>query len=359
GNNHAGIAGSATWGFTTLAGGGGGALNYYFGNLHAHSSYSDGNADNTTKIPSDDYTYAKTALCMDFLGISEHNHATAGMSIANWQPGRTQAAAATTSTFVGLYGMEWGVISGGGHVIVYGMDSLIGWEAGNYDIFVAKSVYTGTGGLFDILNRHGGNALAYLAHPNNTDFNNVLGNAYDVNADNAIVGSTVETGPAFSTNTTYTNPGTSMAHLSYYRNMLAKGYHLGPTIDHDNHNMTFGHTAKTRLVIRASTLTENNLLDGMKKMRFYASQDCSAKIDFTVNTTDVIGSIVTRAGAPVIGVTSTGTTSAISSVKIMYGVPGSGTAATQLTSNASGTFTYTDNGLANGSQRYYYLDITE
>lgn len=359
GNNHAGIAGSATWGFTTLAGGGGGALNYYFGNLHAHSSYSDGNADNTTKIPSDDYTYAKTALCMDFLGISEHNHATAGMSIANWQPGRTQAAAATTSTFVGLYGMEWGVISGGGHVIVYGMDSLIGWEAGNYDIFVAKSVYTGTGGLFDILNRHGGNALAYLAHPNNTDFNNVLGNAFDVNADNAIVGSTVETGPAFSTNTTYTNPGTSMAHLSYYRNMLAKGYHLGPTIDHDNHNMTFGHTAKTRLVIRASTLTENNLLDGMKKMRFYASQDCSAKIDFTVNTTDVIGSIVTRAGAPVIGVTSTGTTSTISSVKIMYGVPGSGTAATQLTSNASGTFTYTDNGLANGSQRYYYLDITE
>lgn len=357
GNNHAGIAGSTTWGFTTVAGSG--SLNYYFGNLHAHSSYSDGNADNTTKIPSDDYTYAKTALCMDFLGISEHNHATAGMSIANWQPGRTQAAAATTSTFVGLYGMEWGVISGGGHVIVYGMDSLIGWEAGNYDIFVAKSVYTGTGGLFDILNRHGGNALAYLAHPNNTDFNNVLGNAFDVNADNAIVGSTVETGPAFSTNTTYTNPGTSMAHLSYYRNMLSKGYHLGPTIDHDNHNMTFGHTAKTRLVVRASSLTENNLLDGMKKMRFYASQDCSAKIDFVINTTEVIGSIVTKAGAPVIGVTSTGTTSAISSVKIMFGVPGSGTAATQLTSSASGTFTYTDNALTNGNQRYYYLDITE
>lgn len=361
GNNHAGITNATTWAFTTVAGsgGGGGTLNYYFGNMHAHSSYSDGNADNTTKIPADDYAYAKTALCMDFLGISEHNHATAGMSITNWQPGRTQAAAATTSTFVGMYGMEWGVISGGGHVIVYGMDSLIGWEAGNYDIFVAKSVYTGTGGLFDILNRHGGNALAYLAHPNSTDYNNVLGNAYNLSADNAIVGSAVESGPAFSTNTTYTNPGTSMSYLSYYKNMLAKGYHLGPTIDHDNHNMTFGHTAKTRLVIRAASLTENNLLDGMRKMRFYASQDCSAKIDFTINTTDVIGSIVTRAGAPVINVTSTGTTSAVTTVAIMYGVPGSGTAATQLTSSASGTFSYTDNALANGSQRYYYLDITE
>lgn len=361
GNNHAGITNATTWAFTTVAGsgGGGGTLNYYFGNMHAHSSYSDGNADNTTKIPADDYAYAKTALCMDFLGISEHNHATAGMSITNWQPGRTQAAAATTSTFVGMYGMEWGVISGGGHVIVYGMDSLIGWEAGNYDIFVAKSVYTGTGGLFDILNRHGGNALAYLAHPNSTDYNNVLGNAYNLSADNAIVGSAVESGPAFSTNTTYTNPGTSMSYLSYYKNMLAKGYHLGPTIDHDNHNMTFGHTAKTRLVIRAASLTESNLLDGMRKMRFYASQDCSAKIDFTINTTDVIGSIVTRAGAPVINVTSTGTTSAVTTVAIMYGVPGSGTAATQLTSSASGTFSYTDNALANGSQRYYYLDITE
>lgn len=337
---------------------GGGPLNFYFGNLHSHSSYSDGNADNTTKIPSDNFAYAKTALCMDFLGISEHNHATAGMSINDWQPGRTQAAAATTSSFVGLYGMEWGVISGGGHVIVYGMDSLVGWEAGNYQVFVQKNVYRGAGGLFDILNRHGGNALAYLAHPNSTDYNDVLNSTFDVAADNAIVGATVESGPAFSTNTTYTNPGTSMSYLSYYKNMLAKGYHLGPTIDHDNHNMTFGHTAKTRLVIQAPALSENNLLDGMRKMRFYASQDCNAKINFTINS-EYIGSIVTKAGAPAITVSTVSTTSAISTVAIMFGVPGSGIAATQLTSSASGNFTYTDNALANGSQRYYYLDITE
>ena len=337
--------------------GGGGPLNFYFGNLHSHSSYSDGNADNTTRIPSDDYAFAKTALCMDFLGISEHNHATAGMHLADWQPGINQAAAATTSNFVALHGMEWGVISGGGHVIVYGMDSLVGWEAGNYQVFVQKSVYRGAGGLFDILNRHGGNALAYLAHPNSTDFNNVLGSTFDVDADNAVVGSTVESGPAFSTDTTYTNPATSMSYLSYYKNMLAKGYHLGPTIDHDNHNFTFGHTAKSRLVVLASSLTENNLLGAMRQMRFYASEDCGAKITYSVNT-QPIGSILTQAGAPVIDVSSV-TTSAVSSVAIMFGVPGSGTAATQLTSFASGTFTYTDNALTNGSQRYYYLDITE
>ncbi|MBL7726827.1 MAG: T9SS type A sorting domain-containing protein, partial [Dinghuibacter sp.] len=333
-------------------------LNFYFGNMHAHSSYSDGNADDVTKIPADDYAYAKNSLCMDYLGISEHNHTAAGMRLADWQPGRTQAAAATTAGFVGMYGMEWGVISGGGHVIVYGIDSLIGWDPGEYQIFVAKSVYTGASGLFNILNRHGGNALAYLAHPNNTDYNNVLNGSYDVMADNAIVGSAVESGPAFSTNTTYTNPSASpMSYLSYYRNMLSKGYHLGPAIDHDNHNMTFGRTAKTRTVIMAPSLTENDLLGAMRQMRFYASHDCAAKITFTING-QPMGSILRQAGTPVLSVTSV-TTSPVSSLKVMYGVPGSGVAATQLTAVTTGTLNYNHTALANLATGYYYLDITE
>ena len=334
-----------------------GPLNFYFGNMHSHSSYSDGNADNTLLIPADDYQFAKSSLCFDFLGISEHNHVAAGMHLADWQPGITQAAAATTSTFVGMHGMEWGVISGGGHVIVYGVDSLIGWDPGEYQIYVPKSVYTGTGGLFDIINRHGGNALAYLAHPNSTDYNNLLNGTYDLAADNAIVGSTVESGPAFSTNITYSNPATSMSYLSHYKNMLSKGYHLGPTIDHDNHNLTFGRTTKSRLVVMASSLTENNLLDGMRKMRFYASQDCSAKITFNVNS-QPMGSILTQAGAPTITLGSV-TTNPVTSVSVMYGVPGSAVVATVLTSSTSGSFSFTDNGLTNLSQRYYYLDITE
>ena len=334
-----------------------GPLNFYFGNMHAHSSYSDGNADNTLLLPADDYAFAKNSLCFDFLGLSEHNHVAAGMHLADWQPGRTQAATATTSTFVGMYGMEWGVISGGGHVIVYGMDSLVGWDPGNYQILVPKSVYKGTGGLFDIINRHGNNALAYLAHPNSTDYNNLLNGTYDLQADNAVVGSAVESGPAFSTNISYSDPGTSMSYLSYYKNMLSKGYHLGPTIDHDNHNLTFGRTTKSRLVVMSPDLTENSLLDAMRKMRFYASQDCNAKITFRVNSEEM-GSIITKAGAPVITLGSV-TSNTVASVNVMFGVPGSGTAATILTTIANGSFSFTDNGLANLAQRYYYLDITE
>lgn len=334
-----------------------GTLNFYFGNLHSHSSHSDGNADDITKIPADDYAFAKTALCMDFLGISDHNHVAAGMQLANWQPGRTQAAAATTANFVGLYGMEWGVISGGGHAIVYGMDSLMGWDAGQYQVYVPKNVYTATGGLFNMLNRHGANAFAYLAHPNMGDYDNLDGTGFDISADEAIVGTAVASGPAFSTNTTYSNPAFSMSYLWYYNLLLSKGYHLGPTIDHDNHNMTFGKTAKSRLAILAPGLSENDLLDGMRRMRFYASEDCNARINFSIHS-QPMGTIFTYPGAPMITV-SCATTAPIASLKLMTGVPGSGNIATELTSTSGNTLNYSDNALANLSQQYYYLDITE
>src|SRR5690606_11608017 len=100
--------------------------NYYFGNLHAHSSYSDGNRDSSTLTPIDDYTSAANSLCMDFLGISDHNHFTAtsnpGMLLAKYHQGLADAASfnAANPDFLALYGMEWGVQNNGGHVLIYG-----------------------------------------------------------------------------------------------------------------------------------------------------------------------------------------------------------------------------------------------
>ena len=331
-------------------------LNFYYGNLHSHSSYSDGNKDNLNNKPEQDYAFAKNSMKMDFLGISEHNHTQAGMSLANWQPGLNAAKSATTSTFVALHGMEWGVISGGGHVIVYGIDSLIGWEPGENQIFVPKSTYTGATGLFSIINRHGLNAIATLAHPNTTDFGNIAA-SYDVNADNAIVGSALESGPAFSTNLTYSDPASSMSYLSYYNRMLARGYHLGASIDHDNHNMTFGRHTRARLVVLAPALTENDLLDAMKKMRFYASEDSASRVTFTLNKQPV-GSVFTGVEAPEISFAMQ-TTNPVTSIKLMFGIPGSGINPTQIASSTNASLTYTDNALANLSTGYYYGDILE
>ncbi len=327
-------------------------LRHYFGNFHSHSEYSDG-----TGLPSGNFTFGDASNCMDFLGISEHNHVSAGMSLNNYALGLSQAAAATTPSFLALYGMEWGVISSGGHVVVFGVDKLIGWDPAQYDIFVQKSDYIGNSGLFNVINSYSSsNAFATLAHPNNTDFSGIM-STYDGGADDAIVGSAVENGPSTSTNITYSNPPSSMAYLSFYRNMLARGYHLGPTIDHDNHNVTHGRTATSRTVVLANSLTQKDIFEAMRAMRFYASQDCNAYVNFTINS-QPLGSIMMSAGVPTITVT-TSTTNPVTSLRIFSGVAGSGTNATVLTSTTSGSITFTHTGLSNLSSRYYYIDITQ
>lgn len=350
--------------------------NYYFGTLHAHSDYSDGNKDNPGYTPADDYLYAMSSLCLDYLGIAEHNHYTAnnnpGNKVANYHMGSAQADAFTSAHpgFLALYGMEWGVIDNGGHVIIYGdgMDQLFGWETGsgnwgaanNYDVFVAKSDYTGANGLFKTINdRSASNTFATLAHPNSSDFNNIAGLAYNSTADNAIVGAAVESGPAFSTNTTYTDPASSMSYLSYYQKLLAKGYHVGPVMDHDNHYTTFGRTTRSRTAVIAPALTKTAVVQAMHDMHFYATQDCDTKVDFTINT-KIMGSLVTDRYAPNIAVMLTDATTSLSNavINVMYGVPGSGADPVQVYSATGSSLNFADINLPNLATGYYYIDIT-
>ena len=343
--------------------------NTYYGNLHAHSAYSDGNKENANATPTDNYTYAHTALCFDFLGISEHNHFSStnnpGMLLPLYAQGLQQAQAYTNAHpgFVALFGMEWGVISNGGHVVIYGIDSLIGWETlstgNNYDIYVAKSDYQGTNGLFQkIVDRKNSNAFATLAHPNSSDYGNMLYGTYSAIADSAVVGVAVESGPAFSTDTTYSDAPSDMSFLSYYMQALAKGYHVGPTIDHDNHYMTFGKTNTSRLAILATQLNKSALLDAMRKRRFFATQDCDTKISLSIQQ-QVMGSSTSGTIAPTLTISASdpSSASAVPSITIMKGEPGSNQLATALKTITAFNATVTDTSLLSGKEAYYYLDV--
>ena len=350
--------------------------NYYFGNLHAHSDYSDGNQDNPGFIPTDDYTYAMASQCMDYLGISEHNHYTSnnnpGNRLITYGLGITQAVNFTTANpgFIALYGMEWGVISNGGHVLVYGdgMNNLWGWETGsgawgassNYNEFITKSDYTSGTGLFQTVNNNSAtNTFASLAHPNDNDYGNLSNIAYSATFDAAIALTAVESGPSTSTNTTYSNPGSSMGYLWYYQKLLSRGYHLAPTVDHDNHNTTFGRTTYSRSAVVAPTLSKTNIISGFRNMHVYATQDCDTKVDFTLNT-KIMGSSLVAAGAPVISVnlTDVSNSTAGAVIKIMSGVPGSNVNATEIYSATGSSLQYVDNNLTNLATGYYYIDIT-
>lgn len=335
-------------------------FNYYFGNIHAHSSYSDGNKDSSTSLmttPLQDFNYANASQHIDFYGISEHNHLGAGMkSPAYYHKGIADADSATIDgSFVALYGVEWGVISGGGHVIVYGYDSLIGWETNNYDVYVAKTDYPG---LWKKINEKQ-NAFGYLAHPDVGDYGNILANPAILSADNAIVGVAGRSGPAFSTNSTYSNPATSN-NIADYNNALKQGYHLGVGLDHDTHNSVFGRQSAGRLVVMAPTLTSNSILEAFRKMRFYSSDDWNVEVDFTISN-QPMGSILEQVGSPTINVTVTDPdiSETVSSITVYYGVPGSGNNPTTLNNtNNSATLSYTHT-ISNNTTYYYYLKITQ
>ena len=337
-------------------------LNFYYGNLHAHSSYSDGNKDSATTgyyKPIQNFGYAKTAQHFDFLGISEHNHFGAGMLRQSYALGLSQADSANRdSFFVALYGMEWGVIGPpGGHVLIYGVNQLWGWDTvlgmPNYDVLVNKLDYNE---LFTKIARTP-NTFACLAHPASTDYANIFTSGFNATYDSAIVATAIRSGPAFSTDTLYADPSTS-SFEARYKDLLKQGYHVGATLDHDNHYLTFGKMAASRTVVLAPSLTRASIFEAYKKRRTQASDDWNVKVNFTINNKP-IGTIFTDTANPhlVVSVYDPDFENT-SSISIIYGIPGSGVAPTTLTSSATGSLNFT-HSIAYGATYYYYAVITQ
>ncbi|MBS1651245.1 MAG: T9SS type A sorting domain-containing protein [Bacteroidetes bacterium] len=333
-------------------------FNYYFGNIHSQTSYSDGNKDSATSLittPGQAYTYAKASQHVDFYGVSDHNHLSAGMKSPNhYHMGIAQANAANQDgSFVAMYGQEWGVISGGGHVVVYGTDSLMGWDSGDYDIYVAQNDYATLWNK--IVTRPA--TFAYLAHPQQTDYTNLFTSSYNNVADAAIVGMAARSGPAFSTNNSYSNPSTS-DFTARYDEALSLGYHLGIGLDHDTHNSVFGRQTAGRLVVIAPALTRYNVMDAIKNMRIYSSDDWAVQVNFNIQN-QPMGSVFTSSTVPTLSVSVFDPAgSAVSSIEVHYGVPGSGSLPTVLTTGSGNSFSYTHN-ISSGSTYYYYCKITQ
>ncbi len=354
-------------------------LNYYFGNLHAHTAFSDGNKDSVSSgvgRPDGSYAYAKLSNDFDFLGISEHNHYSAahspGFKLPRYQVGLQMADAANQEgSFLAMYGMEYGISSGNnGHVIIYGFNQLIGWESNvggqignNYDIYNPKSDYDA---LFRKIKNNPA-AFAYLAHPYWTDFSSngkdsgaIAFSDYNAMYDSAIVGIPLRSGVALSNAEDYKDYSTG-DYFNYYKKMLWLGYHLGMGYDHDNHYTNFGRSNGGRLVIMAPSLTRANLRQAMQQMHFYGSDDSNAKIDFSINGKGM-GSIITDSFYPSIKVTHDdpdGETA--DSIKIWKGRKNSGGLWAEVIYVGLNTNTciLNDTELKTGLEYFYFAEIKQ
>jgi hypothetical protein len=373
--------------------------NFYYGSTHAHSNYSDGghpthacssgNAYGSgTHTPADAYAYARDVAGLDFWLINEHNHLIDDSVTNNagplseakvrqrYQAGRAAAdAASADDSFVGLYGMEWGVSSNSdqGHVTLIETPVLFGWETCSNCNGAAPECTPGTNCYFDVFTpkRYGyltmyqrsvenpspAGALGIFAHPGSGEFDNY---AFNANADAALQGIAVRSGLAFSTaeNCADANVGAT-DYSPRWREALNRGFHLGPVADHDSHCVNYGQGIPTRTVYlipnaTAPVLTKQKLLQAHKARHFFASEDPNAQLVFaTSDGTRVMGDIFTGGATVTLrGAVYDPNGDAVSSLELWRGQVGAGALAAPYRTFTGSSFSAVESP---GTGTWYYF----
>lgn len=280
---------------------------FFFGSTHAHTAWSDGGmpVNNCASgrygvaggaQPSDAWTYARTVAGLHFLAVVEHNHlmqeACAGCSEQTvrdrYRAGFNGAVAATVvNQFVALFGMEWGVISGGGHINIYNQPNLMAWSGEPHHVLTPRSDYPA---LYRALRNHQPlhGSFGTFNHPSSTDFGNFVRTA---DGDAVMRGLAVVSGPAFSTSTAFTPGGTR--YEARYQQALSYGWRIAPEAQQDNHCWNFGNSTPNRtvaLIPNGTPFDQASLMAAIGARRFYASEDRNAQLIFrTTNGSSVMG----------------------------------------------------------------------
>jgi len=386
-------------------------FNFYYGSLHTQTSFTDGGhpnnstcASSTTHVAGDftppmAYDYARNTAHVDFLGISDHNHlfenacpgCTSAQVIQRYHDGLNAAAAASVDgAFVAIYGMEWGYISNDnfpmeGHVNLYEVPKLFGWESGFYEVFTDPAginyptMYSVTKANPSVWGSIGG-----FNHPATTtggDFNNY---GYTVDGDDVIATTAVISGPASGFSTTqadtgnrYAGPNTAMypswATYDTYNRVLGAGFHVAPVADSDVHCSNYGTSVHDRTGILATSLTKANIMDALKNRRVFATSDANVQlvytlVDLTNSITHYMGEGSNRVQGPVpvtgqvklhVSIFDPDPGDTVASIKIFEPVPNNTTGqSTLIASGTASPFDYTFTPPTGKHTYYVYATLT-
>lgn len=329
-------------------------LTPYFGNLHSHTSYSDG-----VDTPPVAWNFARNLAPtpLDFLAVTDHNHVAAGMdSVARYHRGLSQAAAANDDgNFVAIWGQEWGIIGSGGHANVFEAPVLFGWDPGVYDVFVAEGDYTG---LYTALLANPPASyppIVEWCHPVSGDFNNF---ALTDDAKSVVRLMAVVSGPAFSTSVTESDVGNT-GYDNIFQDALRKGFRVSPTGDGDNHNATWGASSESRTAVLATAKTKSSILGAMAARRTYATQDHNAVVNFSANG-HAMGDVFTAPSGIRIAVevTDPDAGDSVSQIELFRGITGTSNAVRVAFNTGNARFDWRETAaFTTGTEAHYYLRI--
>lgn len=251
--------------------------NLYFGQLHAHSNFSDGQG-----TPTEAFDWAKNVAKADFFALTDHSNSfdndTANGNIDDWRDSTStewkQVHEIADSfnedgEFAAIAGFEmtWSGSTGGwGHINTFNT----GWfESRNNSAMDLKAYYEKISADPD--------SISQLNHPGTTfgDFDDF--GYYSKAADEVIHLIEVGNGEGEIGEAGY------FPSYEYYTRALDKGWHLAPTNNQDNHLANWVTANEARTVVLAPSLTRESIYDAIRAMRVYATEDSNLRINFAVN----------------------------------------------------------------------------
>ncbi|MBI3713054.1 MAG: CehA/McbA family metallohydrolase [Burkholderiales bacterium] len=352
----------------------------YFGNLHSQTNHSDGGGDvssctgaqapqSSAYGPADAYQYALNRG-LDFLMTSEHNHMFDGSDSTNtsanpataknlYQSGLAAASNfnAAHPNFLGIYGMEWGVINNGGHLNIFNSNELLGWEYNSSnqliaDTFTTKGDYAA---LYTLMRQRGW--IGQFNHPAASGQFQINGVplAYSADGDQAMVACEILNSAAFSSNTNESETGRS-TYEAACNIALEAGYHVAFTTDQDNHCANWGASFTNRtgvLLPNGAALNSANFIAALKARRVFATMDKTSQLVLTANG-HLMGERFNNTGSLSLQTNFANSSGrSVTSIAIYEGVPGRNGTVTQLSNTAVTTIT------PSVGEHFYYAKITQ
>ena len=323
--------------------------NIYFGQLHSHTSYSDG-----AGTAEEAFLHASTEVeNLDFLAVTDHSNSydndtsvniTDGSASTEWVEGHELAKKYTSDEFVGLFGYEmtW---SGGapGHMNTFNTG---GFMSRNMTGYESQSRVALQNYYAQLVNTP--ESISMFNHPGTT-FGDFYDFAYYSEAnDQQITLIEVGNGEGAIGSSGY------FPSYEYYTRALDKGWHVAPANNQDNHKGRWGDANTGRTVILADSLTEENIYDAIRNMRVYATEDNDLNIYYTMNGLDM-GTVMDEVPSEVnIKVkTSDATDSSTMTMEVI--VNGGLTVASASVSEAEAVTEFT----LSPDYSYYYIKITQ
>ena len=253
------------------------ALRPYYGQLHSHTGFSDGELE-----PGDAFRMARE-WGLDFFAVTDHLEQ---LTRDTWRRGQAAAdIAESPGSFVALYGYEWGgfaTLHGWmNHVNVVGADGLLS-VVGTLSL---RRLYDG------ILRLPGAYVVGQFNHPGMQrpllGTNNWNDFEYHDDADLRMKLIMVETSAPMAEDNRET-AGMIQA--------LDRGWHLAPKGEEDNHHADWARTRK-RTGLWIPALTRQDVLSGLLRMATFYSDDPEARVKLTADGQWLMGSTLYGGGA--------------------------------------------------------------